>query len=135
MDNGLIINYGQFALSLGKETPYIFSKFNSLYTHTLLIWILSLGPSVFIVMGFLTVKVNFRFEYKINLPLQSRVNSNKLLCPQHSVLMKTNTCHLCQFKHPRIDSFNELIIRKLNMLVIANTKTSRGGWGDFLEVG
>ena len=29
---------------------------------------------------------------------------------------------------PRTDSFNELIIRKLNMLVIANTKNSRGGW-------
>ena len=33
----------------------------------------------------------------------------------------------------RIDFFNELIIRKLNMLVIANTKNSRGGY--FLEVG
>ena len=29
--------YGQFALPLGKETPYIYSKFNPLNTDTLLI--------------------------------------------------------------------------------------------------
>ena len=30
--------YGQFALSLGKESPYVFSKFNPLNTDTPLIW-------------------------------------------------------------------------------------------------
>ena len=30
--------YGQFALSLGKESPYIFSKFNLLYMGTPSIW-------------------------------------------------------------------------------------------------
>ena len=29
--------YGQFALSLGKESPYIFSKFNPLNTDTSLL--------------------------------------------------------------------------------------------------
>ena len=30
--------YGQFALSLGKESPYIFSKFNPLNTDIMVIW-------------------------------------------------------------------------------------------------
>ena len=38
-----------------------------------------------------------------------------------------------QFKHTPIDSFNQLIIRKLNMLVIANMKNFWGRY--FLEVG
>ena len=36
--------YGQLALSLGKESPYIFSEFNLPYTDTALIWTLSLAP-------------------------------------------------------------------------------------------
>ena len=32
--------YGQFALSLGKESPYIFLKFNPLNTDTPSIWTL-----------------------------------------------------------------------------------------------
>ena len=38
--------YGQFALSLGKESPYTFSKFNLLNTDNLLIWTLSMAPLV-----------------------------------------------------------------------------------------
>ena len=45
-DTGLTINYGQFALSLGKESPYIVSKFNPLITDNPLIQTLSMGPSV-----------------------------------------------------------------------------------------
>ena len=37
---------GQFAPSLGKESPYISSKFNLLNTDTPLIRILSMAPSV-----------------------------------------------------------------------------------------
>ena len=33
--------YGQFALSLGKKSPYIFSKLNPLNTDIPLIWTLS----------------------------------------------------------------------------------------------
>ena len=33
--------YGQFALSLGKENPYIFSKLNLLNTDILLMWTLT----------------------------------------------------------------------------------------------
>ena len=36
--------YGQFALSLGKESPYILSKFNRLNTDTPFIRILFHGP-------------------------------------------------------------------------------------------
>ena len=36
--------YGQFALSLGKESPYIFSKFKPLNTDTPLIGTLSMAP-------------------------------------------------------------------------------------------
>ena len=32
-----LFSYGQFALSLGKENPYIFSKFNPLNTDTSLL--------------------------------------------------------------------------------------------------
>ena len=45
-DTGPAIHYRQFALSLRKESPYIFSKFNPLITDTLLIQTLSMGPSV-----------------------------------------------------------------------------------------
>ena len=38
--------YGQFALSLKKESPYIFSKLNPLNTETLY------GPSVSVLTGF-----------------------------------------------------------------------------------
>ena len=44
---------GQFALSIGKESPHIFSKFNLLIfnTDTPLIRILSMAPSVSILTG------------------------------------------------------------------------------------
>ena len=38
--------YGQFALSMGKESPYIFSKFNPLNRDTPLIRTLSMVPSM-----------------------------------------------------------------------------------------
>ena len=44
--------YGQFALSLGKESPYIFSKFNLLNTDTLLRLTFSMAPSVTVLPGF-----------------------------------------------------------------------------------
>ena len=44
--------YRQFALALGKESPYFFSKFNVLYRDTLLIRTLSMAPSVFVLRGF-----------------------------------------------------------------------------------
>ena len=44
--------YLQFALTLGKEIPYIFSKVNLLNTDTRLIWTISMAPSMFVVMGF-----------------------------------------------------------------------------------
>ena len=43
--------YGQFALSLGKENPYILSKFNPLNTDTLFIRTLSMVPSPFALPG------------------------------------------------------------------------------------
>ena len=45
-------SYGQFALSTGKESPYICSKFNPLNTDTLLIRILSIAPSVSLLTEF-----------------------------------------------------------------------------------
>ena len=42
----------QFVLSLEKESPYIFSKFNPLNADTLLIWTLSMAPSVSVLTGF-----------------------------------------------------------------------------------
>ena len=39
-------------LSLGKESPYIFSKFNLLNMDTSLIWTLSMAPSVSILTSF-----------------------------------------------------------------------------------
>ena len=36
--------YGQFALSLGKESPYIFSKFNPFNTDTPFTSTLSIAP-------------------------------------------------------------------------------------------
>ena len=39
-------------LSLGKESPQIFSKFNPLNTDTPLIWTLSISPSVTVLKGF-----------------------------------------------------------------------------------
>ena len=39
-------SYGQFALSLGKESRYIFSKFNPLNTEPPLIRTPSMAPSV-----------------------------------------------------------------------------------------
>ena len=37
---------------LGKALPYIFSKFNLLDTDTQLVWILSVAPSVSMLMQF-----------------------------------------------------------------------------------
>ena len=45
-------HYGQLALSLGKESPCIFSKFNLLSTDTPLIWTLSMTPSVSVLTRF-----------------------------------------------------------------------------------
>ena len=44
--------FGQFALSLGKESPYIFSKFNLLNVDLLLILTHSMAPSVSILTEF-----------------------------------------------------------------------------------
>ena len=44
--------YGQFALSLGKESPYIFSKFDPLNTNAPSIRTLSMVPSVSVLTGF-----------------------------------------------------------------------------------
>ena len=43
---------GQFVLSLEKENPFIFSKFNPLNTDTLLIQTLSMALSVSTLTGF-----------------------------------------------------------------------------------
>ena len=45
-------HYGQFALSLGKESRYIFSKFDPLNTNTPLLRTLFMGPSVSLLTGF-----------------------------------------------------------------------------------
>ena len=46
-------NYGQFSLSLGKESPHIFSKFNPLNTRdSPLIRTLSIAPSVSLLTGY-----------------------------------------------------------------------------------
>ena len=45
-------NYGQFALSMGEENPYIFTNFNPLNTDTPLIRTLSMAPSVTVLTGF-----------------------------------------------------------------------------------
>ena len=50
-------------LSLGKESPYIFSKFNPLSTDTSLIWTLSMAPSVSILT---TLTVNARKVIVVN---------------------------------------------------------------------
>ena len=53
--------YRQFALSLGKETPYIFSKFNLLNTDTLLICTLCMHtPSLSVIMGLIVIYTLFR---------------------------------------------------------------------------
>ena len=44
--------YGQFALSLGKESPYIFFKFDPLNTDAPFIRTLSMVPSPFALTGF-----------------------------------------------------------------------------------
>ena len=38
--------YGQFAVSLGRESPYTVSKFNPPNADTPFIWTLSMAPSV-----------------------------------------------------------------------------------------
>ena len=48
--------YGQFALSLGKESPYFFSKFNPLNTDTSSIWTLSMAPSMPVLTEFDCIK-------------------------------------------------------------------------------
>ena len=44
--------YGQFTLSLGKESPFISLKFNPLNTDSLLIRTLSMAPLVSVFIGF-----------------------------------------------------------------------------------
>ena len=51
--------YGQFALFLGKESLYIFYKFNPLYTDTSLIRTLSMAPLVSVLKGFDSINSNF----------------------------------------------------------------------------
>ena len=49
--NPRITNCSQFALSLGKESPYIFSKIWTTKTDTPLIQTLSMTPSVSVLTG------------------------------------------------------------------------------------
>ena len=49
--NPRITNCRQFALSLGKESPYIFSKIWTTKTDTPLIQTLSMAPSVSVLTG------------------------------------------------------------------------------------
>ena len=57
--------YGQFALSLGKESPYIFSKFNPLNMNTLLIRTLSMALSVSILFKcMLAIRLNHNPDIK-----------------------------------------------------------------------
>ena len=44
--------YGQFALSLGKESLYMFFEFNPVNTDTPLKWTLSMAPTVPALIGF-----------------------------------------------------------------------------------
>ena len=55
--------YKQFALSLGKESPYIFSKVNPLNMDTPVIQTFTIAPSVSILMG-QTVQVCVQLPYK-----------------------------------------------------------------------
>ena len=60
--------YGQFALSLGKENPYIFSKFNPLNTGTPFIWTFSIPPPlppVSVLTGFYCAVNSFYEENKL----------------------------------------------------------------------
>ena len=44
--------FGQFALSLGKESLYMFFEFNPVNTDTPLKWTLSMAPTVPALIGF-----------------------------------------------------------------------------------
>ena len=50
--------HGLFALSLGKESPYIFSKFKPLNKDTPLIWIFSMASSVPLLTWFESINEN-----------------------------------------------------------------------------
>ena len=50
-DTGLLLRTAQFALSLEKESPYIFCKFKPLNTDTPLMRTLSLAPSISVLTG------------------------------------------------------------------------------------
>ena len=45
-------HYYEVALSVGKESPYIFFKFNPLDTDTPLLWTIFMAPSVSVLTGF-----------------------------------------------------------------------------------
>ena len=66
-DTGLIRTphyYGQFSLSMAKESIYIFSKFNPLNTDTLLIRILSMPPSMSVWTRFDCTQIKVSSENK-----------------------------------------------------------------------
>ena len=56
--------YKQFTLSLGKESPYIFSKFNLLNMDSLLILSFSMSLSVSVLREFDCSIVDFSLIYK-----------------------------------------------------------------------
>ena len=63
-----------FPCPLGKETPYIFSKFNALNMNPLLMWILSMTPSVSIIIEFDCINILRKLalstgEYKVSVIL------------------------------------------------------------------
>ena len=71
--------YGQIALSLGKQSLYIFSEFNAINTDTLLIRTLFMAPSVSVwkevnLLAIATTKKVQRYWTKINSLFPHRVN-------------------------------------------------------------
>ena len=61
--------YRQFALSLGKESPYVFSRFNPLNTDTPLIQTLLMDPSVSQLMGYFDCRNVLVNTHKISMNL------------------------------------------------------------------
>ena len=55
--------FRQFALSLGKESPYIFSKFNLLNVDLLLMLTHSMAPSVSILIEFDYIYIDVQFAF------------------------------------------------------------------------
>ena len=55
--------FGQFALSLGKESPHIFSKFNLLNMDFPLILTHSMAPSVSIVTNSDCIYIDVQFAF------------------------------------------------------------------------